>query len=384
MGLIETLTYPENWQQFEGGMSREDAACYWQEIVDSLYASAEGEGECVDCCPTFQTDPATGLPKVSYDDGLTWDYFPSGAYDPAMTDPIAPPPPPLEKGSDDADRCYAAWNATDVIANFYQQTAGQAAAGLYNTILNVNKFLYELNQSLLRLIYPSEAQVAQALGFFNFDWPTYASAPTLDSDAIDALRCLLYDNAEVSSGVVSFDYETVTSTVESALGTNPGVAVHLLIGYMGQAGLNAAGGVQVNSSADCSSCDEWTHVFDFTVSNGGFTAAHGTWVSGTGWQGANAAGGRWLQMGLTFDSRTITAFSIEGTTTGVATIGWNRSAQAGAVGGSLTNRGTGSLNQSWTGSSAATSIGVDVTNNNPSTVITISKITISGTGTDPF
>lgn len=41
MGLLETLMDEEAWQQFGGGISREDAAAIWAEIVASGYASAE-------------------------------------------------------------------------------------------------------------------------------------------------------------------------------------------------------------------------------------------------------------------------------------------------------------------------------------------------------
>lgn len=284
MGVLETLTDPKNWQQFEGGISREDAACYWSEIIDSLYLSAE-EDDCVDCCPIFRRNPATGLIEGSYDGGVTWGDTPEGPYVGADGPPIAPTPPALAQGSDDEDMCAAAWNATDVIAQFYQQTAGQAAAGLYNAVLAVNQALYSINQTLLHFIYPTESQLAQALGFFDFDWPTYASAPTLDSDAMAALRCLLLDNASVTAGIVSFDQPAVLAGVVAALGTNPGVAVELLIGYMDVAGLNAAGGVKVNDHPDCSDCGEFTHTFDFTVDDQGFFVfdSNGSYSAGVGW-----------------------------------------------------------------------------------------------------
>lgn len=274
MGLLETLTHEENWQQFEGGISREDAACYWAEIIDSLYLSAE-EGDCVDCCPIFRRNPATGILQGSYDDGLTWNDTPEGPYVGADGPPIAPAPPALAQGSDDEDICAASWNAADVIAQFYQQTAGEAAAGLYNTVLAVNQALYSINQTLIHFIYPTESQLAQSLGFFDFDWPTYADAPTLDSTAMTALRCLLRDNASVTAGIVSFDQPAVLAGTVGALGTNPGVAVALLIGYLDQSGLDAAGGVKVNDHPDCTECG-WCYTFDFTTGLAGWTIGHGT------------------------------------------------------------------------------------------------------------
>jgi len=403
MGLLETLTFEENWQQFEGGISREDAACYWQEIIDSLYASALGEGECVSCCPIFETDPATGLPRVSYDDGETWDYFPPGEYNPDATAPIAAPPPPLDQGSDAADKCQASANAALVIADFYEQTAGEAAAGLYNTVLNVNKFLYQLNQSLLRLIYPSEAQIAQALGFFNFDWPTYADAPTLTDDQISDLQCLLLENATVTSGVVSFGFSGVRDNVIDTLGVNPGVAVTLLLDYMQTAGLNAAGGVNVAVDADCSDCG-WYHDFDFTVDNGGWSApansgwAGGTWSGGVGWSASNYSSGversRDVSIGITFTSTIVTKVRVTFTyAAGIEATGSARYVLQTSGSNVVAIFYPGAVPSSpsvWTGTETTTSLKFNLaaTRNSASSAFTgnvvVSRIEVWGEGTDPF
>jgi len=379
MGLVETLMDERNWQQFEGGISREDAACYWAEIVDSLYESAMTGP----CCPSFRRNPATGLPEVSYDDGLTWDYFPEGPYEDADGPPIAPAPPALNKGSDDADRCFAAWNAADVIAAFYQQTAGQAAAGLYNAVLNVNMFLFQLNQSLLKLIYPSEAQIAQALGFFNFDWPTYASAPTLDSDAMDALRCLLYDKASVTDGIVSFDQPAVLSSLIGTLGINPGTAVTLLVGYMDVAGLNAAGGTQSNTTADCEGCDEWEYTFDFStgsqqgwsIVNPGPGGPRGYWLG-------NEFGGRYISPTATEIRLARMATSTHYTGIAIEYAG-THNVDFSAFNHNVTLTVASGIRQDV--SITTDNIRVDMANSgNTESTMRMSKITFWGDGTNPF
>jgi len=125
----------------------------------------------------YARDPSTGLLKVSYDDGLTWEIVPDGPYDAGETGPYAAPPPPLGKGSDDLDRCWAAANATLVIAQFYKETVSAFAAGLYNAILDANRFLFTINQTLLRLIYPDAVQLGLANDWTDFDWATYATPP---------------------------------------------------------------------------------------------------------------------------------------------------------------------------------------------------------------
>jgi len=401
MGLLETLTHEENWQQFEGGISREDAACYWQEIIDSLYLSAETD-DCMDCCPIFRRNPATGITQGSYDGGLTWEDVPDGPYIGGDGPPIAAPPPALGKGSDDADRCFAAWNAADVIAQFYQQTAGEAAAGLYNTILSVNMFLYQLNQSLLKIIYPDEAALAQALGFFNFDWPTYASAPTLDSTAMDELRCLLYENSSVSGGIVSFDQPTILSLVVGVLGTNPGTAVALLIGYMDVAGLNAAGGVQANSTADCDTCGTFTHTFDFTIDAQGWTAFGsplGSYSSGAWRQTFAVVGGigyRSFDIHISHASRTLTSVELTYTRS-PGTINNSGDVVTGIWANGFTNAlrtvTTPTVTASpflWTGSQVSNQItvqllcGVRLAAVDPGGTEALTKIVVTGIGSDPF
>ena len=46
MGALDALTHPENWQQFEGGISREDAAAAAQQMIDCVYE--EAAAGCID------------------------------------------------------------------------------------------------------------------------------------------------------------------------------------------------------------------------------------------------------------------------------------------------------------------------------------------------
>lgn len=71
MGLMSVLTSEDAWQQFEGGISKEDAACYWQEMVDSMYASVD-EGCPVDVRQN-SVDPC--ILEKSSDGGVTWVQF---------------------------------------------------------------------------------------------------------------------------------------------------------------------------------------------------------------------------------------------------------------------------------------------------------------------
>lgn len=391
MGLLETLTYEENWQQFEGGISREDAACYWQEIVDSLYASALGEGDCVSCCPLFRTDPQTGLPQISNDDGLTWDYFPQGPYDPSATTPIAPTPPPLDQGSENADKCQAAANAAAVLAQFWSDTIGTFAAGLNNTLLAVNAFLYRINNTLYHFVYPEAAQLTQALGLFEFDFSGYYDTPTLSEEQISEITCLLLFNATWTDGIVTFNFDAVRDGMVDAVGINPGVALQLLLDYIQAPGLNASGGTMAAPDADCSDCG-WCYTWDFTESDGGWSSdsrgSGATYDGSQGW-GDHTTGsvrGTYIHLPLA-GSIDITKMSMVYTATLPTTVwvlagrlagddGFTESASAG-TGGSV----------SWTGTASVDELIAQVgntTTGTPSGTSRITRVTVYGDGDNPF
>jgi len=60
MGCLELLTHPENWQQYEGGMSREAAAETAQQVIDEAYALAE-LGQCNAIIETPYWDTAANV-----------------------------------------------------------------------------------------------------------------------------------------------------------------------------------------------------------------------------------------------------------------------------------------------------------------------------------
>jgi len=279
------LTEAWRYEQVEDtDLTAAETAAKWYEIyVQYLTGECEGVG----CCTELRTDPNTGTLQYSNDGGLSWFDVAEGPWVDVPNVPTAAPPPPLNQGTDEADRCLAAWNAADVIAEFYRQTAGAAAAGLYNTLLSMNMFLNELNNALLEIAYPQAGRLLNASGFLDFDWGEYASAPTLDSTAMEALRCLLYTYASVTAGVVSFDHGAVYDNLIAELGVNPGTAVTLLVGYMGEAGLNHAGGILANDTADCEECNPtWCYQWDFTEGLGGWEIVFGT-LTGAGVEAGN-------------------------------------------------------------------------------------------------
>jgi len=382
MGLVETLLDEKNWQQFEGGITREEAACIWLEIVESLYVSAE-EGP---CCPEFETDPATGLPQVSYDGGLTWEKFPQGAYDPDQTAPYAPKPRPLNQGSEAADICQAANNAALVLAQFWKETIGEFASGLGNALLAINRFLFDVNQTLYNLVYPDEAQLQKMLGFSEFPWPDYYDTPELSDDQVNAIICLLTDNATYADGVVSFSFTAVRDGMVDAVGLNPGVALQLLLDYIQQPGLDASGNTTATTTPNCDACG-WEHTFDFRIDEQGWTLSIGTIDPGVGWVAGNAGDYRAVQGTITFPSTEITHAE------------WTISyAQGGGVADCSLNNIDGTAPMcyttsnfsgvlSWTGSYTLEDMFINAvcsTDGSHTGSATSVQLTVGGPGTDPF
>lgn len=264
------------------------------------------EANCMDCNDCFTgnfglDDNADyrvedGVPQFSLDDGTTWSNLPPGSSSPGV-------PPLVATPGDDTDekRCLAATRATITISEFYKQTAGKAAVDLWDSMAAVARFLSSAVEAMFHLVYADYYAVVKALGLFECDEPcaTYlGDTPTLDSEAQDILRCLLYDNASVSAGgIVTFDFNAVQDNLISVLGVNPGTVLTLLLAYLGGDGLNRAGNVAVTDTpADCSGCGliPFCYEWDFEADDGDFVAGtqfgntFGTWISGTGWHRTNA------------------------------------------------------------------------------------------------
>lgn len=66
MGLMLTLTDEASWQQFEGGISPEEATAVWADMVDSMYQSAESEAN---ACAGDNTSPFWDSPTGEDADG---------------------------------------------------------------------------------------------------------------------------------------------------------------------------------------------------------------------------------------------------------------------------------------------------------------------------
>jgi len=82
MGLMMTLADPNNWQQFEGALSQDEAAAAWQAMIDTAYEEAEaGCGEACDVETPYWDDESDVDDNATAEDQLWYG---------EVTDPTAP------------------------------------------------------------------------------------------------------------------------------------------------------------------------------------------------------------------------------------------------------------------------------------------------------
>jgi len=296
-GHLTALMEESAWQQFDGGLSVEDAAEIASTIVTDALERAASENGCVmDCSDILAcllpysglpamalTRVSGGKPQFSLDGGTTW----TDMTDPGTNNVPQVPDRTVTAGADDdAKMCLASTRAVLAIAEFYKQTAGAVAADLLNTSHEIFNFLQAFTNAAFEFIYSPYDGLLDSVIFDPLELPTDYSAGELDQTAKDALLCLLLGNASVTAGIVSFDFQAVYDNLIATLGTNPGTAVTLLCGYMGEVGLNRMGDVASTDTADCAACGTWCYYVNFGAGMDGWTLQGGTWVEDQGWRGA--------------------------------------------------------------------------------------------------
>lgn len=259
LGVIETLTDPEIWQQLEGGISREEAAGIALDIFIQAVDCATTLGGCMDCCDeTGAYDPppdrdyqvVDDVPQISYDGGTTWSDIPTG---PGV--PHVPPRIKIAGDTDDQKRCNASVNATNAIAELYRLTFGQVSANVLNTVNDIMQFLWQVENTLFDIVIDLYTGITESSVFLgDYPYTTDFTEATLTDDNKDDLRCLLFNNSTVDNGYVVFDYDLIFDNLISDIGANPGIALSLLLPFIAREGLNRAGDVGGSTGADCADC----------------------------------------------------------------------------------------------------------------------------------
>lgn len=415
-GALWTLTYWNAWQRDPLQRGRQVAAV-WKDVWFEAKAINDHLEACEAMYFDVRQDPLNPCTLEKTDDGVNWVSFanlrlcrPSlrvvaGAivYVDPITGDITPidvdetfdgrtdaPPPAPRSGTATANKCLAAANAVVVLVATHQETVRLLQGGVIPLVAAAGIV------SLLALLIffpPSVIFVASVIG------QAVAILGALSENSFteeiqDELKCILFNNATDSAGVVTFDYDAVMSEIQA----NAGIgdmwrALDFYGQIVGPAGLNRAGGTTSVTTANCDECsDEWCYTFDFTQGQGGWTAIEypGNYLAGAGWGSSNwtQVGNRGLTVRRTFIASNITSVDMEWT-------GSPGSTQQNAIiwvfnGGTQqvrVDKNAWGSSWSWSGSVTGTEIRLSILASNQFVYngnAVLTRCTIRGTGTNPF
>lgn len=288
-GAILELTRSWNWEEF-GELTPEECAERMQQMQQQFY-----DGICNDC-----TLPDGGrVIRINLEGHFEW--LVGDAWVEPTGDYAVPPVEPRETGTPEEQRCLAAANAVNVLADLYEQVTD-----MWNMHLSIAEAVFTFSVAIGIAIAPPLGLLARGImgiALFAFQ-EFFAFLDFLGEDVwgenfTDALECMFYECSLNTDGVVTFNPDCIWEKMWNE--GNPfdlsGSEQRLLgqIGYLlsviGMDGLNLAGTTTAITSADCEECDDaWCFVFDFEeVSGSAFfspltrNGCVASWSSGIGW-----------------------------------------------------------------------------------------------------
>lgn len=276
-GALSALTEPWRWEQF-GTMTPSEAAYLSSAMLAQFLNECEGSGmfdlrlnptdDCevqktvdggqtweaafrldTDCALTrIIRNPSTGEYGWNVED-VGFYKFPDGPYV-APTSISYPSPPPASGTTDNDKRCNAAYGAAIALQALYRQTWDAFTRWATEGALLIAEEMMELADNLFRAVggvdlFAEVAQdlYAQSAAFVDGGFP--------DSELSNVTE-ILYCASSVTDGVVTFDFSRVVTDFGSQ-GTSPYAGLNFLLQlYLGEAGLNRAGGVKASSPFNCS------------------------------------------------------------------------------------------------------------------------------------
>jgi hypothetical protein len=298
-GALTELTLKYNWQQF-GALTVDETVAKMQEIVEGYYG---------DPCSHCETPGGYRVTRINTE-GHFQELDENGDWTDPTGDYYIPPPDARTEGTEPDQICLAAKNAVNVLQQLYESLSDSYSAALSDAEATTALILaataivgFEfapITWSIVAFMTPVFAALYSALGWIFADlW---------DSTVSDQITCFLLNCATNDAGVVTFDYECFVgqlNTLANTLSlTESQLRLYLQITYLlyfigGVDGLNLAGRTTAITDDDCTMCDCAGTSVNFTVSDQGFDASIGTYMTnvfGTGWYAAASGGNNQIQM----------------------------------------------------------------------------------------
>jgi len=271
-GALLPLTQASNWEQF-GTMTPQEAADIMSTAFE-LFVASDCVGE--ECPPPLLPDgnriwrrnPMTG----------NWEYLDDGGeeYVEPTGDGAIPSPDDRGEVTTDERKCAAAANAVHVLELLYDEVTTSISNDL-DAAQALTNFIAGTVSLFVAPFWPPISGILAAAGaLWNLFYEVAGglSVGLWDTDFTERLVCIFLDNATDTSGVVTFDYQSINRDVFSEIWNNSEYVllvsqVVYLMSVIGPQGVNWAGGTTA-VSGDCGACGGWCHVFDFSVSQYGF------------------------------------------------------------------------------------------------------------------
>lgn len=355
-----------------------DAAAVWAGIYECVEARMDNNCGCGGSTapePMIRFAP-DGTLEASYDGGQTWQ--PAPELDPRLTSSQFPPMP----GADgDAKRCNAAWAAAKVIEDDIVGKLATADASISLVAVIAGILAIYLSGGALTPLVVALVGAAMQAG-------EAAIIAAFTAEVWEDFRCILYCNMTDSATISEAQWQQIKSDID---GTFTGIAKTLLYGTVdafGAVGLTNAARSNRASGTGCDTCPcetVWCFRWDFTASNGGWTAdpsVGASYASGQGWKTGASQGVLYIKKTIPMTAN-ITSVRVKAST----------GAAAGGVGTRaplpFNNSGAGSTDATFLMNVDVSELGIGFDSNfssgtNPVYSGAITEVIISGTGDNPF
>lgn len=328
--------------------------------------------------------------------------------EPPAPDPIDPP-----VGVDPV--CYAAASAEEVIKATYLE---------FDRITNTQTSPIGIAAALIAfvaamILFPPAITVIVPIVSAWLLLNITADA-TLYTPAIsEASRCILFCNASINAGVVTFDFAAVRQAAVDKGAADCWPTIVFILDVIGADGLNLAAttnAAPADVECDCPDCDDgvWCYEFNFASGEQGwvggdisnpYASAVATYSGGTGWttkdvSGPGSNGGtnarRHVSIKRSFTSATVTSVEVQYTYTAGTfnpVNGWTRIYMldnTGQFAGTI-NTAVPASPFSWSGSRTMNMVEINISSSarlnsgiSYSGACTISKVIMRGEGENPF
>ena len=254
-GALTELTLKYNWEKF-GALTVDETVAKMQSIIDNYYDSP---------CTTCTVPGGYRVVRIS-PDGHLQELDDAGAWQGATGEYVIPPPTARTDGTPPDQNCLAAKNASNAIAQLYENLSES-----FSSELSTDEALVAFIAAAVAVIGFEFAPITWAIAAVAFvifealfQALQYVTADLWTEDFTKQFTCLLLNCAINTDGVVTFDWDCFNAALLAQVNTGGlsevQMRLYVQIGYIlyfigGVDGLNLAGRTTAITNDDCSYCE---------------------------------------------------------------------------------------------------------------------------------